>query len=253
MKSKKKVKRKLKFRGLILIIFFLFLISLFIYYLWTLPIKKITIEGNTYLKDNEIISLLPTKNNSVLSISRRKIKKTLLDLEIISEVKIHKNYFGTLKITVKEENILFYNLNTQKVILSNGKEVPYQDTFLGVPTLINFVPQDIYEELVEKLKTINLEVLNKVSEIEYSPSKINDKIIDDKRFLFRMNDGNIVYINTINIEKFNNYLEIYEVIANKNNGEVKGCLYLDSNSENNHFNKCEEEVVTPPEGEEPNE
>ena len=81
-----------------------------------------------------------------------------------------------------------------------------------------------------------------ISEIEYSPSMVNDKIIDDKRFLFRMNDGNIVYINTINIEKFNNYLDIYEVIVNKN-GLVKGCLYLDSNSENNHFNNCESNPV----------
>ena len=38
-------------------------------------------------------------------------------------------------------------------------------------------------------------------------SIVKDKIVDDKRFLLRMNDGNIVYINTINIEKFNNYLE----------------------------------------------
>ena len=250
MENKKK-KRKLKFKGIILIVFFLFLIFLFIYYLWTLPIKNIEIKGNTYLKDNEIISMLPLKGKSVLNVSRKKIKQTLLDLEIISEVKIHKNYFGTLTITVKEENILFYNLNTQKVILSSGREVDYLDSFLGVPTLINYVPDEIYQEFVEKLKIINPEVLSKVSEIEYNPSKINDKIIDDKRFLFRMNDGNTVYINTINIEKFNNYLEIYEVIANKNNGEVKGCLYLDSNSENNHFNKCEEEVVNPPEGEEP--
>ena len=54
-----------------------------------------------------------------------------------------------------------------------------------------------------------------------------------------MNDGNIVYINTINIEKYNNYLEIYEALINKN-GETNGCLYLDSNSENKHFNICDE-------------
>ena len=50
-------------------------------------------------------------------------------------------------------------------------------------------------------------------------------------------DGNKVYINTINMEKINNYLSIYEAILNKSD-VVKGCLYLDSNSENNHFNTC---------------
>ena len=32
------------------------------------------------------------------------------------------------------------------------------------------------------------------------------------------------------------------MIVNKN-GEVKGCLYLDSNSDNNHFNNCESNPV----------
>ena len=56
-----------------------------------------------------------------------------------------------------------------------------------------------------------------------------------------MNDGNKVYINTPNIEKFNDYLEIYERLVNKNEG-IKGCLYLNSNSKNNHFNNCESEI-----------
>ena len=31
------------------------------------------------------------------------------------------------------------------------------------------------------------------------------------------------------------------------NGDTKGCLYLDSNSENNHFNNCEEDKIVNPE------
>ena len=251
--KKNKKKKKLKLSGLILIIFLAFLVSLFGYYLWTTPVKEINIKGNNYLKDNYLITYLDLNGKSVLSMSRSKIKKKLLSLDLVNSVKIHKNYLGKITIEIVEDTPLFYNLNTQKVILTNNKEVDYNDAFLGLPVLINVVPEDIYQEFINKISTIDKNVLSLVSEIQYSPSKINEKIIDDKRFLFRMNDGNTVYINTINIEKFNNYLEIYEVIANKNNGEVKGCLYLDSNSENNHFNKCEEEVVNPPEGEQPNE
>ena len=138
--------------------------------------------------------------------------------------------------------ILFYNWSNKKIVLSSGKEIDYNKEYLGIPTLINYVPDEIYEEFINKLNLIDRETISLVSEIEYSPSTVNDKVIDDKRFLFRMNDGNTVYINTINIEKFNNYLEIYEVIVNKN-GNVTGCLYLDSNSENKHFNNCESNPI----------
>ncbi len=245
--KKNKKKKKLKLSGLILIIFLAFLVSLFGYYLWTTPVKEINIKGNNYLKDNYLITYLDLNGKSVLSMSRSKIKKKLLALDLVNSVKIHKNYLGKITIEIEEDTPLFYNLNTQKVILTNNKEVDYSDAFLGLPVLINVVPEDIYQEFINKISTIDKNVLSLVSEIQYSPSKINEKIIDDKRFLFRMNDGNTVYINTINIEKFNNYLEIYEVIMNKNGGEIKGCLYLDSNSDNNHFNNCEESIVTQPE------
>ena len=245
--KKNKKKKKLKLSGLILIIFLAFLVSLFGYYLWTTPVKEINIKGNNYLKDNYLITYLDLNGKSVLSMSRSKIKKKLLALDLVNSVKIHKNYLGKITIEIEEDTPLFYNLNTQKVILTNNKEVDYSDAFLGLPVLINVVPEDIYQEFINKISTIDKNVLSLVSEIQYSPSKINEKIIDDKRFLFRMNDGNTVYINTINIEKFNNYLEIYEVIMNKNGGEIKGCLYLDSNSDNKHFNNCEESIVTQPE------
>lgn len=238
MEEKKNKKRKIRFRGIIVILLFFYLICAAFYSLWCMPIKNITIDGNNYLKDNYIISYLNIENKSIFKINKRKLKQKLLDLDLVSDAKIEKNYLGKLKITITEDKILFYNLNTKKIVLSSGKEIEYKDIYLGVPTLINIVKDVVYEEFIEKLNIIDEEVLSLVSEIEYSPSRVNDEIIDDKRFLFRMNDGNIVYINTINIEKFNDYLEIYEVITNKN-GNIKGCLYLDSNSNNNHFNNCE--------------
>ena len=244
MKSKKKRKLNLKRVGILFLI--LIIIGVSTYLAWSLPIRGIDISGNNYLKDNYIINYLDVSDKSLLKISSKKVKQKLLDLDLISSVKVRKSIFGKLKITIVEDNVLFYNWNNKKLVLSSGKEVNYDDEFLGVPTLINYVPDDIYKELVEKLNKVDRATLALVSEIEYSRSMINDKVIDDKRFLFRMNDGNQVYINTINIEKFNDYLEIYDVIANKE-GYQKGCLYLDSNSENNHFNNCEEQKVVMPE------
>ncbi len=235
----KNKKKKIRFKGLLIIILFFYLLVSFFYYIYTRPIKNINIEGNFYLKDNYLIDYLDLDDTSIFKLNKKSVTNKLLELDLISKASVKKNYFGTLNISVTEDKILFYNWNNKKIVLSSGKLIDYNKNYLGVPTLINYVPDSIYEELITKLNNINKEVLALVSEIEYSVSTINGKVVDDKRFLLRMNDGNKVYVNTINLEKLNNYLEIYEVIVNKN-GDVKGCLYLDSNSSNNHFNNCEE-------------
>lgn len=241
MKEKKTKKRKIRFKGLLLIILIIYLLCTCIYYIYKMPVKNINIDGNYYLKDNYIIDYLDILDKSIINISKKNIKNKLLELDLISKVEVKKNYFGKINIKIKEDKILFYNWNNKKIVLSSGKVIDYNKEYLGVPTLINYVPDTIYEEFIDKLNLIDRDTISLISEIEYSPSIVNNKTVDDKRFLFRMNDGNTVYINTINIEKFNNYLEIYEVLVNKN-GNTKGCLYLDSNSENKHFNNCEKEL-----------
>ena len=238
----KKKKRKIRIKGVILIILVIYVLVVVSYYFLKIPVKNITIIGNTYLKDNYIINKIDVINKPISKINKREIKKELLNIDIISDAKISKNLLGNLKITLTEDKVLFYNYNNDKLILENGREIPYNDNYLGIPSLINYVPDDIYNELVLKMKIVNDDVLKNISEIEYNPSLVQDKVIDDRRFLFRMNDGNQVYINTINMEKINNYLEIYELIVNKN-GMIKGCLYLDSNSDNKYFNNCEEKII----------
>ncbi len=240
--NKKGHKKRLKIRGLLVIILFIYLLGNIIYYFVRMPLKNIEITGNTYLKNNDITNYLNLDGILYIKANTPKIKKELLKLDLVKNAKVTKNLFGTLKIEIEEEDILFYNLNSKKIVLASGKEIEYDKEFLGIPILINIVPDAIYKEFIEKLIKVDKNILSQVSEMEYSPSVINDKVVDDKRFLFRMNDGNTIYINTINIEKINDYLEIYEAIVNKN-GDINGCLYLDSNSENNHFNNCESEKI----------
>lgn len=235
----KKKKKKIRFGGFIVLLLAIYLLVNLGIYIYKMPIKRIVINGNTYLKDNYIINYLDINKNSIINVSKSKIKNKLKEIDLISDVKIRKNYLGTLYIDIVEDKVLFYNLNTKKIVLSSQKEIESDNNYLGIPTLINYVPEDILKEFVDKFIRISKDNISLISEIEYAPSIINEKVVDDKRFLFRMNDGNIVYINTINIEKYNNYLEIYEALINKN-GETNGCLYLDSNSENKHFNICDE-------------
>lgn len=235
----KKKKRRIKFGGILVLVLSIYLVGTIFYLVWKMPIKRVIIEGNFYLKDNYLKDYLDLEGKSIISTSKSSIKNKLLEQGLISDASIKKNYLGTLYINIKEDKILFYNLNTKKIVLSSGKEIDNNNEYLGVPTLINYVPDTILDELINKFNRIDRENITLISEIEYSPSIINEKIVDENRFLFRMNDGNVVYINTINIEKFNNYLEIYEALINKN-GDIRGCLYLDSNSDNKHFNVCDE-------------
>ena len=80
--------------------------------------------------------------------------------------------------------------------------------------------------LIKALKKIDTNILNMISEIEYSPDIKNEKVIDKNRFLLRMNDGNYVYINLANIDNLNKYEEIYTTLDENK----KGILNLDSTS-----------------------
>jgi len=241
-KQEKSKRKKIRLKGLLIVILFSYLIFSCFYYFYKSPVKHINVEGNNYLKDNYIIDYLDINDQSIIKISNKKIKEKLLQLELISEAKVHKNYFGTIDIKIVENKVLFYNWNTKKIVLSNKKEVETKKDFLGVPTLINYVPDEIYEELIKKLQKVNKDILMKISIIEYSPSIVNEKIVDETRFILTMNDGNLVYINTINMDKLNEYLNIYEAIVSEK-GNVTGCLYLDSNSDNTHFNNCESSII----------
>ena len=127
--------------------------------------------------------------------------------------------------------MLFYNKNNDKIVLSNEKEIEFSQKYLGIPTLLNYVPSDIYKDLIKGLNYINDDVLRIISEIEYSPSKTQDgEVIDDNRFMLRMNDTNLVYMNTINIKKLNRYMEITSTVI-ATNSEKHGVLYLDSSIE----------------------
>ena len=65
---------------------------------------------------------------------------------------------------------------------------------------------------------VDREILRQVSEIEYTPTSV-----DDERFLLYMNDGNLVYVTLTKIDKLNRYNDIRDKI-----GDKTGTIYLDA-------------------------
>lgn len=229
-KEKKKIKRKLRinYKGILFLIVFLVVAFFAVKGIFNMRIKNIVVENAKYLTDNEIIDLSGIGNYSkIISVDILKVKDNLLKTGYVDDANIKLSLNGKVTIIVKESKPLFVNMLTGNVVLANKHEVKKTNKYIGLPTLINYVTdENVYEELVKGFNKIDDEVIKSISEIEYSPDIKNEVTYDEYRFLLRMNDGNIVYINTPNIKKLNEYLKIYEKIGNN------GILYLDSNSSN---------------------
>ena len=234
-KEEKKVKRKLRinYKGILFLIIFLIVLFFAIKGILNMRIKNIVVENAKYLTDNEIIDLSGIGNYSkIISVDILKIKDNLIKTGYVEEANIKLSLNGKVTISVKESKPLFVNMITGNVVLANSKEVKNSSKYIGLPTLINYVTEEeVYKELISGFNKIDDEIIRSISEIEYNPDIKNEVVYDEYRFLLRMNDGNIVYINTPNIRKLNEYLKIYEKIGNN------GTLYLDSNSSNYIYEK----------------
>jgi len=215
----------------------LYLIGMLVYYVFTMPIKSIIINGTNYLTDEEIISAAEIANSQSLFRTRTSsLKRKISSLELVASVSIKKQLNGNLIIDIEEEKVLFKNMLNNKYVLSNKKEVLLDNNIIGIPFLTNYTPTEIYEELNAKMSLINSDIISLISEISYSPDIKNNVTIDEYRFILKMNDGNTVYINIANFDKLKEYKRLYSTIE-----EEKGIFYLDGNRKTVLFSTYENE------------
>jgi len=219
MKRSKKGKERSKMNKTKLFYFFLtiFLIFLFVLKIYKTNINNIVIIGNSYYSDQEIIDISGLRDypKSIKNLSFQIKKRLDSDVYILSS-SVSKNIFlNKVTIKVKENYPLFFYSPESKLILYDGEAV---DTKYDDLTVINRIPDKVYDKFIKKLQNVDLDILSRMSEIEYKP---ND--VDSERFLIFMNDGNYVYINLKRLENINKYIDMLSLFNNK-----KGILYLDS-------------------------
>ncbi|MDY6072115.1 MAG: FtsQ-type POTRA domain-containing protein [Bacilli bacterium] len=215
---KKRVRRKFNLGKFILFILIIFIIYFGMKYLFSIKIKNIIIVNNNYYSDEEIIEKAGIENYpEFITLSRKKIKNKLSTLDLIEDVEIKKEFGFILRITIKEKKILYHIRSNNEYRVSDNKNYSL-DNVTGVPTLINYVPEEVEKKFVNKFKDIDSNIINMISEIEY-----NKTSYDSERFLLYMNDGNEVYITVTRTNLLNKYVEIVTKLDNK-----KGILYLDS-------------------------
>ena len=213
--KKKKGKRKISILKILILLLIIYLLITCIYKLVTMPIKNIYVIGNTYIKDKYIIEIAGLEEYPPFFLTTsRNIYKKIKNDNLILNVKVKKTPFS-IYLYIEENIPLFYNKITDKLVLKDGTSI---DEIYNAPTLNNYIPDTIYNEFIEKMGNVEIDVLKRISEIEYKP---ND--VDTERFYLLMNDGNIVYLTLDDFLKINNYIETLKTL----NGS-KGILYWDS-------------------------
>ena len=221
MTETKKVKVKVKKRKINIkkiFIFFLVvvLLGLLFWVINKLPLKNIYVIGNNILSDKEIIELADISDYPpFITINKKRLVSNLEKNPYIKQVRIEKKFFNKIYIYITESKVLC--THNDKIILENGEEVNNIYNITQVPILLSDI-KEIYEKFVEKMILVNNDILAKISEITYVPNEV-----DQERFTFQMNDGNLVYITLSKVTKINKYNSIYSKMEGKN-----GIIYLDS-------------------------
>jgi len=231
MQEKKTVvkkKRKLKFISVLIFLIILLLIGFFAVMLLSIPTKNIFIHGNDILTDKEIIELARLSDYpDYFSTSTNKMKRRLESNPFVKKATVKRKFFGVFDINIDEAKPLFVKDNTNTLVLDNLEEVSNDNKYV-VPRVINYIPDTIYEDFVKRMSLLDADIIDKISEIQYDPSKY-----DDSRFLFYMVDGNYVYVMLLKLNALNYYNDAYPTFEGK-----KGTWYLDSGG---HFQIFKEE------------
>lgn len=214
-KAIKKKKYKIKYQNLVIVFFVVF----FLYYLISdFCSKKITniyIINNSFFSDQEIIEIAQIQDypNNIKN-SCKKIKNRLESNIYIKKANVYKKNITEVFIEIEENRPLFYRSSVNMTVLADGSKVEKK---LNAPTLINYVPDTIYDKFVSHMANVDKDILSRISEIEYNPNNV-----DDERFLLTMTDNNYVYLTLYKFDSINNYINIIK------NFDEKGILYLDS-------------------------
>ena len=214
--TKTRKKTKIKYKKILLFFALLIIVLLSIIYFFRQNIENIYISGNEMLSEQEIIEIAGISDYPNTFINLSKVIESRLEKNIyIKNANVYKKSFTKVYIEITENRPLFYNDTSKETVLLDGSTVEQK---MFCPTLINIIPDTLYQKFITKISEIDVQVLNRISEIKYDK---ND--VDETRFLFTMNDGNYVYLSLNTFEKINNYINIIKTFNN-----AKGILYLDS-------------------------
>lgn len=195
-KLKKQRQKKLITRLIALILLFSFAILVVVYFISPLSkVDMLSVSGTKEVADQEIIDVSQIKSGDNLwkvFFERKEISKNLLsELPQVKSMKISFDGLNDYIIKIEEYQTVAYLAEENKYynILENGKIVnESRKVSIGNPPIFkNFEENKALKAMIEQYKLLNENIQNSISEVEYTPSEIDDYLIK-----LYMNDGNEV-------------------------------------------------------------
>ncbi|GGB57273.1 cell division protein FtsQ/DivIB [Fictibacillus barbaricus] len=236
-KLKEHRKQKANRRLIFYLSFFFLLLMVVVYFQSDLShVKKITVSGNYFVTDNEILekSMVSTKTK-YLNVSEDEIVKRLDDITEISSVSIEKKFFNHVVIEVKEFQRVGYfrKDSTYYPMLQNGKmlePLKKNERPVNAPVIVSWKDPEQLETMAQELQKLPEGIIHRISEITHTPNGNNTNQLT----LF-MTDGNKV---VTAISKFSERLSIYPSLVDKLKPDEKGTFYLGVSTHFERYNRA---------------
>lgn len=231
--QKKRIRKKRKRRRMLLIILLAIFIGTTAYLLSDISKpKSLSVEGNIFYSDEEILSQAHISDQSrYIFIPKFYMQWQLEKNSDLEKVSIYKDLSGTIKITVKEKDIIGYFLNEKgenKIILASGEIRDLTPEKLSIitnyPQFIGFKEEEIKKiamafSHVEKLEDIQL--ISMISEIV--PYQMS---YDAQMIKMVMQDGNQIYTSLSDLGLMKGYNTMLQQLTG-----THVCLLLDGSND----------------------
>ncbi|OZM58508.1 hypothetical protein CIB95_02780 [Lottiidibacillus patelloidae] len=193
-------------------------------------LQEIEISGNIYVSDEKVIKQSELTNElNFWEIDLNIVRDKLHALEQVSDVKIEKNWYNKISITIEEHRHIAYLQIDGKYfpIIESGKilkPLSEKEWAVNAPILVNWEQGEDLQALAEQLVKIEQSISGRISEIHHVPSDI-----DPWRLLLFMNDGYEVLASIGNLaQNISFYPSILEEL--KLEGYPEGIIHLEVGS-----------------------
>ena len=226
---------KAKRNYLILSVFLCLLIIGAIYLLSSKSnIYRIAVEGNVYLKDEDIIELSDLSTNTkYLFTMPNSVKAKIKENGLINDCQVEMLDNNLVKITVSEAKAIGYAYEDSNnvLILDNDSRIVLDKSNLylieKVPLIEGFDKDKTI--LIEKnLEEVDYKMINEISEIHYYPQL---KFQDHELI---MRDGNYIFTSVYGLKLLNKYYDMASSFA----GQGNKCYYIEDISGNAYTSAC---------------
>jgi cell division protein FtsQ len=197
-------------------------------------IYRITVEGNRYLSDEDIVakSTLNTENR-FLAVFPFSIEKKLKEDPLIAGCKVSKLNNRLVQIFVEEKKAIayMYENGAYVLVLDDDTRIPLSGDNLYLISKVPFLEGCTIEDviLIEKnLKDCDYKIINEISEIHYYPQ------LKYQYLELIMRDGNYIFTSPYGLNILNHYFDM----RSSHLSTDEGCYYFEDISGNAYTSAC---------------